>query len=189
MSAITAPAETLPKTGVWSIDSAHSTVNFSVTHHAVASFRSSFTNISGAYDGEHQKLSGEVQVSDITLTGLDRLKGHILTPDFFNAEEFPTFSFASTAIRQDGDKLVFEGDLTLRGVTRPITATGSVRGPQTVRHGDGHVSDRLGIDLKATIDRREWGINFNNEVAEGITNLGWDVKVTAALELFINDEG
>jgi polyisoprenoid-binding protein YceI len=188
MSATTAAVETLPQTGLWSIDSAHSTVNFSVTHHAVASFRSSFTNVSGTYDAEQQRLSGEVAVSDITLTGLDRLKGHILTPDFFNAEEFPTFSFTSTAIRQDGDKLVFEGDLTLRGVTKPITATGSVSGPQTVRHGDGHVSERLGIDLKTTIDRREWGINFNNEVAEGITNLGWDVKVTAALELYINSE-
>jgi polyisoprenoid-binding protein YceI len=188
MSATTAPVETLPQTGVWSIDSAHSTVNFNVGHHAVATFRSSFTNITGSYDADQQRLSGEVQVSDITLTGLDRLKKHILTPDFFNAEEFPTFSFESTSIRADGDKLLFEGNLTLRGVTKPITATGSVRGPQTVRHGDGHVSERLGIDLKTTIDRREWGVNFNNEVAEGVTNLGWDVKVTAALELYINAE-
>jgi polyisoprenoid-binding protein YceI len=185
----TASVATLPQTGVWSIDSAHSTVNFSVTHHAVAKFRSSFTNISGTYDAETHKLSGQVQASDITLTGLDRLKGHILTPDFFNAEEFPTFSFESTSISQDGEKLVFEGNLSLRGVTKPITATGSVHGPQAVHHADGHVSDRLGIDLKTTIDRREWGINFNNEIAEGVTNLGWDVKVTAALELYIDSQG
>lgn len=188
MSATTAPVETLPKTGLWRIDSAHSTIHFSVTHHAVASFRNSFTNVSGTYDAEQQRLSGEVAVSNIALTGLDRLKAHILTPDFFNAEEFPTISFTSVGIRDDGDKLVFEGDLTLRGITKPITATGSVRGPQTVHHGNGRVSERLGIDLKTTIDRREWGVSFNNEVAEGVANLGWDVEITAALELYIDSE-
>jgi polyisoprenoid-binding protein YceI len=188
MSATSAAVDSLPNTGVWSIDSAHSSVSFSVRHHAVATFRNSFTNISGAYDGAEQQLTGEVQVSEIILTGLDRLKSHILTPDFFNAEEFPTFSFRTTAIEQVGTKLTVEGELTLRGITKPITATGTVHGPQTTRHGDGHVSDRLGIDLATTIDRREWGINFNTEIAEGVANLGWDVEIVAALELYVNAE-
>ena len=181
MSATT--VETLPAAGVWSIDSAHSTVNFSVRHHAVATFRSAFTNITGAYDGAAGRLTGQVAVADITLTGLDRLKGHILTPDFFDADEHPTFTFASTSITPEGDGLAVAGDLTLRGVTRPIVASGLVRGPQTVRHGDGRVTDRLGIDLVTTIDRRDFGISFNNEVAEGIVNLGWEVRIEAALEL------
>jgi polyisoprenoid-binding protein YceI len=181
MSATT--VETLPVAGVWSIDSAHSTVNFSVRHHAVATFRSSFTNIAGAYDGQAGQLAGRVQVADITLTGLDRLKGHILTPDFFNADEHPTLTFESTNITHDSDGLTVEGYLTLRGVTRPVVASGFVRGPQTVRHGDGRVTERLGIDLVTTIDRREFGITFNNEVAEGIVNLGWEVQIEAALEL------
>ena len=184
---LSAAVESLPQTGVWKIDSLHSTVNFSVRHHAVATFRSGFTNVSGSYDADQGDIAGEVAVADITLTGLDRLKGHILTPDFFNAEEFPTFSFRSNDISESGGELLVSGELTLRGVTRPITATASVRGPQTTRHGDGHVSERLGIDLVTTIDRRNWGINFNNEVAEGVTNLGWDVTVEAALELFLED--
>ena len=188
MNASSAVVDSLPRTGLWSIDSLHSTVNFSVRHHAVATFRSSFTNVDGAYDGGERQLTGEVQVTDITLTGLDRLKGHILTPDFFNADEFPTFSFRSTSIEQDADKLIFHGELTLRGVTRPITAEGSVLGPQTTRHGDGHVSQRLGIDLATVIDRRDWGINFNNQIADGVTNLGWDVKIEAALELYADSE-
>jgi polyisoprenoid-binding protein YceI len=187
MSLTSTTVDSLPDTGLWQIDSLHSTVNFSVRHHAVATFRSSFTNVQGSYDGTKREISGEVAVSDITLTGLDRLKGHILTPDFFDAEQFPTFSFRSTAIRQDGERLLVEGELTLRGVTRAITATGSSRGPQTTRHGDGRVSERLGIDLATTIDRREWGIDFNNEVAEGIINLGWDVEIEAALELFASE--
>jgi polyisoprenoid-binding protein YceI len=180
----TTTTEALPTTGLWSIDSAHSTVTFSVRHHAVATFRSSFSNITGAYDGESGRLSGEVQVADITLTGLDRLKGHILTPDFFDAEEHPTFTFSSVRITDEADSLSVEGELTLRGITRHVAATGAVRGPQTVRHGDGRVTQRLGIDLTTTIDRRDFGIAFNNEVAEGIANLGWDVRIEAALELF-----
>jgi polyisoprenoid-binding protein YceI len=188
MSTTTAPTAGLPKTGVWAIDSHHSTIHFSVTHHAVATFRSTFTNVSGAYHAEQGELAGEVAVKDITLTGLDRLKGHIFTADFFNADEYPTISFRSIGIHEDRHEIVVEGELTLRGVTKPITARGSVSGPQSVHHGDGHDSQRLGIDLTTTIDRREWGVNFNNEVAQGVTNLGWDVRIDAALELFQDAE-
>jgi polyisoprenoid-binding protein YceI len=181
---LSATVDSLPETGVWNIDSLHSTVNFTVRHHAVATFRSGFTNVSGSYDAGARRLSGEVAVADITLTGLDRLKGHILTPDFFNGDEFPTFSFRTTDIRESHGVLQIRGELTLRGTTREITAVGSARGPQTTRHGDGHLSERLGIDIVTTIDRREWGINFNSEVADGIANLGWDVAIEAALELF-----
>jgi polyisoprenoid-binding protein YceI len=183
MSTTATTTETLPSTDVWAIDPAHSTVSFSVTHHAVATFRSGFKSITGAYDGNAGRLYGEVPVTGVTLTGLDRLKGHILTPDFFDAEQFPTFSFASESVALDGDELTIEGELTLRGVTKPIVATGSVQGPLSIRHGDGHTSERFGIDLTTTIDRRDFGILFNNEVAEGVLNLGWNVKIEAALEL------
>jgi polyisoprenoid-binding protein YceI len=181
----TTTARTLPTTAVWNIDSVHSSVSFAVRHHVVTTFCSTFTNITGFYDGDEGRLSGHVDAADITLSGLDRLKAHILTDDFFNAEEFPSFSFESTRFLGDGEHLVVDGDLTLRGVTRPIKATGSWRGPQTVHHGDGRTSDRLGIDLTATIDRRDFGILFNRESAEGLLNLGWDVKIDAALALFV----
>jgi polyisoprenoid-binding protein YceI len=187
MSVITSQA--LPTTGIWGIDSLHSTVGFSVGHHAVATFRSTFTNVSGAYEADANRLAGQVGVADITLTGLDRLKRHILTKDFFDAEEFPTFSFESTEISSDGDALKVEGEITLRGVTKPITAHGSFKGPRTVRHGDGHITERLGINLTTTTDRRDFGINFNSEVAEGVANLGWDVKIEAALEFALVTEG
>ena len=188
MSTTPATVGGLPETGVWSIDTVHSTVAFSVIHHVVATFRSSFTNITGTYNGDRRELAGEVRASEITLAGLDRLKSHILTPDFFNAEEFPTFSFRSGSIEQDGHELTVSGELTLRGTTKPVAATGVVRGPQAVRHGDGRVTERLGIDLATTIDRRDFGIDFNREAAEGLYNIGWDVAIDAALELYLEDE-
>jgi polyisoprenoid-binding protein YceI len=189
MSTTSPSTADLPQTGVWEIDSHHSTIHFSVTHHAVATFRSTFTDVTGAYDAEQGELAGEVEVKNITLTGLDRLKGHIFTPDFFDAEEFPTISFRSAKIHEDRHEVVVEGELTLRGVTKPITARGSVNGPQAIYRDGELVSERIGIDLVTTIDRREWGVNFNNEVAQGVTNLGWDVKIDAALELVRSVEG
>ena len=97
MSTTATNSEALPSTDLWAIDPAHSTVSFSVTHHAVATFRSGFKSINGAYDGDAGRLYGEVPVAGVTLTGMDRLKGHILTEDFFDAERFPTFSFASSS--------------------------------------------------------------------------------------------
>ena len=185
MSVTQVVASSLPETGVWSIDSVHSSVRFSVRHHAVAHFRSSFSGIVGAYDAATTSLSGEVDVTNLDLN-VERLKAHLLSADFFDAEKFPAFSFASSSISLDGSDLTLTGNLTLHGITKPITATGSVRGPQTVRHGDGHVSERLGIDLTTIIDRRNWDLNFNSEVAEGIINLGWDVRVEAALELALS---
>jgi polyisoprenoid-binding protein YceI len=180
--------DSLPETGTWAIDSHHSTVNFSVRHHAVATFRSTYVNISGAFDGDEQKLAGEVDASSITLTGLDQLKGHILTPDFFNAEEFPTFSFESTRIARDGEALTVEGDLTLRGVTKRIVASGTSYGPRTVQSARGPVNERFGIDIETIIDRRDFGISFNNEISEGVVNLGWDVRIEAALEFVLQED-
>jgi polyisoprenoid-binding protein YceI len=175
--------QTLPATGLWNIDSAHSTARFSVRHHAVATFRGGFSAITGHYDAETGSLVGEVRVDRAELQGLDRLKNHFLTPDFFDAERNPTLSFESNAVRVEGDALTVDGELTLRGIRRPVIARGTVQGPAVVRHQDGHVSERLGIDLTASIDRREYGVQFNSEIAEGVLNLGWDVTIEVALEL------
>lgn len=174
----------LPANGVWSIDPMHSTVRFSLRHHAVATFRAGFSPVTGAYDAGAGTLAGEVRADTLLVPGIDMLRNHLLTPDFFDAESNPTFSFRSTSITADGaGGLQIDGDLTLRGVTRPVSATGAVRGPATVHQPDGTVTERIGIDLTATIDRRDFGISFNNEITEGVLNLGWDVGIDVALEL------
>ncbi len=111
------------------------------------------------------------------------LRNHLLTPDFFDAEQHPAIAFASTRIDGDDANLAIEGDLTLKGVTRPVTATGSATTPTAVKHPDGSVGEHFGIELEATIDRREYGVSFNNMLPDGIENLGWDVRIDVALEL------
>jgi polyisoprenoid-binding protein YceI len=179
----------LPTTGRWAIDPVHSTVVFSVRHHAVATFRASFTNIQGAYDADADRLDGEVAVRDVVVVGAERLRNHMQTPDFFDAEAHPTFRFTADGVRASADTGAVSGELTLKGRTQTIVAGASVPGgPRQIRHGDGRLSDRFGLDLATTIDRRDFGIDYNGFVAEGVYNLGWEVRVEASLELTRADD-
>jgi polyisoprenoid-binding protein YceI len=179
----------LPTTGTWSVDPIHSTVRFSITHHAIATFRAGFDSISGGFDAESGVLSGSVPVENIDLQGVAKFKSDLLAERFFDGEQHPHLSFASTALDADADadgSVRLTGELTIKGVTQPISAVGHVRGPITVRHNDGHESERLAIDLSTVIDRRDFGITHNNELAEGVLNLGWDVAIEVALELTLS---
>jgi polyisoprenoid-binding protein YceI len=172
----------LPITGVWNIDQRHSTARFSVRHHAVASFRAGFAPISGSYDAATRTLAGEVRIDTVHVP-VEALRDHMQTPDFFDAAQFPTISFRSTSIQADGDDITIEGDLTIKGVTRRVSATGTHTAPVLVSHGGGVEAEHFGIDLSLTIDRRDYDVNFNNALPSGILNLGWDVKIEVALEL------
>jgi polyisoprenoid-binding protein YceI len=157
-------------------------MRFSVIHHAVAYFRAGFHPITGGYDAATRTLRGEVHSADLQVP-IDMLRNHLLSPDFFDAAQFATIAFASTRIDGDGAALTIEGDLTLKGVTGSVTATGSATAPTAVAHPDGSVAQHFGIELEATIDRREYGVLFNNVLPSGLENLGWDVRIDAALEL------
>ena len=174
-------AAALPQTGTWEIDARHSTMRFSVIHHAVAYFRASFYPVTGSYDAATRTLTGSVRTTDLQVP-IDPLRNHLLTPDFFDAEQHDTISFTSTRIDADGPALTVEGDLTLKGVTRPVTATGTATAPMGVGHPDGTEAQHFGIELEATIDRREYGVSFNNPLPSGVENLGWDVRIDVALE-------
>lgn len=174
--------DTLPDTRTWAIDSRHSTMRFSVVHHAVAYFRAGFHPIAGSYDAATRTLAGEVRSADLQVP-IEPLRNHLLTPDFFDAEQHATIAFASTRIDEDGPALTIEGDLTLRGVTHSVTATGTATAPTAVKHPDGSVAEHFGIELEATIDRRDYGVDFNNVLPSGLENLGWNVRIDVALEL------
>jgi polyisoprenoid-binding protein YceI len=104
----------------------------------------------------------------------ENLAGHLASPDFFDADRFPKVSFRSTSIARDGDSLVVEGVLDLRGATQPVRLSGTIAGP---------VGDRIGITLETSIDRTDFGMVWQMQLPSGVNALENEVTLTADLEL------
>jgi polyisoprenoid-binding protein YceI len=163
-------------TGIWNLDPVHSSVGFAVKHSGVMTFRGTFDEVDAKLvDG---RIEGTVKVASVVVDD-ENLAGHLQTPDFFDAEQHPELRFSSKAIEQDGDRISIEGDLTLRGVTKPVEISGTVSGPIT----DGYGNQRLGFDLETTVNRRDYGINWAADLPSGEPMLADDVVITANLAL------
>ncbi len=170
-----APIVEAVPSGVWASDSIHSTVGFAVRHMGLAPFRGGFKDFDATIsDG---RLVGSARVESI-ITDDETLTGHLLSPDFFDAERHPELRFEADEIRADGDQIVVPGQLTLKGETRPVELRGTVTGPVTDPYGN----SRLGLELETTIDRSAFGIDWNAELPSGGEVLANDVKLTAELE-------
>jgi polyisoprenoid-binding protein YceI len=160
--------------GTWQFNTVHSAATFSVPY-LVAKFRGSFEDVSATLnDGQ---LTGAVKVSSISVKE-PNLVGHLLAPDFFDAETYPEITFASSTLDIDGDQVQLDGELTLKGITKPIHATGTVEGP--TEDFMGHT--RLGFTLSTTIDRTEFGVSWNADLPKGGKALSNDVTLTVELE-------
>ena len=164
------PAET------YNLDPIHSSFGFTVTHNGVSKFHGQFEQVDAKL--ENGVLVGTVQVDSVK-TAIPDLKQHLLAPDFFNAQETPTITFRSSDIKVAGDGTVeVDGELTIRGVTKPVTATGMFAA------GTGMSGAEVaGFDLETTIDRRDYGLNWQAELPKGGEVLGWDVTLQVRLEL------
>lgn len=165
--------------GTWTVDPVHSQVGFAVAYH-VGTFRGSFAPVEARLevgeDGE-AKLTGSASVSGVKVQD-ENLSAHLQAPDFFDAERTPEVAFASTSINSSGEELEIAGELTIKGTTLPVTATGRV-GEQK------DYMDRpyFGLELTSTIDRTQFGLNWNNPLPGGDPALANEVTVTA--ELFL----
>jgi polyisoprenoid-binding protein YceI len=163
-------------TGTWNLDPVHSSIGFAVTHSGVMTFRGTFK----AFDAKlvDGRLEGTVEVASVVVDD-ENLVGHLQTPDFFDAEQHPELRFVSKTIERTGDGVTIEGDLTLRGVTRPVEIAGRITGPVT----DGYGNERLGLDLETTVNRRDYGIDWGADLPSGEPMLADDVVITANLAL------
>jgi polyisoprenoid-binding protein YceI len=162
--------------GIYTLDPVHSTFGFAVRHNGVSTFRGHFEQADAKL--EDGVLVGIAQVESIK-TPIPQLKDHLLSPEFFNAAETPTVTFRSNDIRiaEDGSVEV-DGELTIRGVTKPITATGSFGSGIGIAGGE-----VVGLDLEAAIDRRDYGLNWQAALPAGGYALAWDVTLQVHLEL------
>jgi polyisoprenoid-binding protein YceI len=163
-------------TGTWTLDPVHSSVGFSVKHMLVANFRGGFGTFDVTLDGDG--LRGTVDVSTVDVSE-PNLNGHLLAPDFFDVERYPQLSFRSTAIRLDGETLDIDGELTIKGVTEPVTISGTLSGPVAGLDG----SQRIGLELDTVVDRTTFGLDWNAPLPSGGFALGNEVKLRAELEL------
>jgi len=162
--------------GTWTADKVHSTIGFEVEH-MVSTFRGDFED----YDAQlvDGKLTGTVAVPSVKVYD-ENLEAHLQSPDFFDAQLHPELRFESRELAIDDDgNVTVEGDLTIKGVTKAITAGGRYVHVEADMGG----GERIGLGLETTVDRREFGLEWNAPLPKGGFVLGNDVTLTIALEL------
>lgn len=166
----------------WQIDPKHSSLTFGVRHMMVTTVRGSVGGLAGTLEFDPARPEAgslEVTADPATITtGEPRRDGHLRSADFFDAENHPEMRFRSTRIVPKGDDgLEVHGDLTIRGVTRPIVAEAQVDG----LWDDPNMGRRAGFSARTTIDRRDWGLVWNQPIANGGVLVGEKVKVELGL--------
>ena len=179
MSTITETQTGIPA-GTYAADTVHSSITFEVPY-AVATFRGEVAQFEARLvDGE---LTGAAQISSIQVKE-ENLTAHLLSPEFFDAERFPTVSFTGRLERTDGQHVRADGEITMKGVTRPATLEGTIVGPAVDHFG----ATRVGLKLATVVDRTEFGINWNMPLPNGQPALANEVTLTAELTLVAQEE-
>ena len=175
---MTAVIESIAPAGTWNADPVHSTVGFEVGYSGVSTFRGSFRDFEATLDGSG--LAGSAKVASVDVKD-EQLNGHLQSPDFFDAQRYPEISFKATELaRTDGNHVSAKGELTIKGVTHPITLEGTASPAPTT---DPFGREKVGLTLRSEIDRTEYGINWNAPNQSGGDYLANDVKLVAELVL------
>jgi polyisoprenoid-binding protein YceI len=174
--------ETLAPAGTWVADPVHSNVSFEVGYAGVNTFRGGFREFAATLSGD--ALEGSAQVASVDVKD-EQLNGHLQTPDFFDAQRYPEITFTATDLSRKGTSVRGTGELTIKGVTKPIALEGTIaEAPATDPFG----RERLGLRLEATVDRTEYGVSWNAPNQSGGNYLADDVKLIAELAL-VRQEG
>ncbi|MFF7755179.1 YceI family protein [Streptomyces sp. NPDC007971] len=171
-SAASAPAAVSPElaalTGDYTIDPAHTTIGFVARHAMVTNVKGNFHDFTGALhlDGTDPAKSTatiDVQMASVETGNADR-DGHLKSSDFFKTDEFPVMTFRSTGVEaQGGDEYRVTGDLSILGVTKPLTIDLEFNGSAKDPFGN----ERVGFEGKADILRSEWGLTWNAALETG----------------------
>ncbi len=159
----------------WILDPAHSQIQFAVKHMGISTVRGTFQQFSGTIEDEGGVVTAvnvEIDVASLN-TGSEQRDGHLKSADFFNIEANPTASFALTTFQRSGDDVVASGNLTIRGVTKPITLKGEIGGPARDPWGN----EKVSAVLETKISRKEWGLVWNVALEAGGVLVSDDVKL------------
>jgi polyisoprenoid-binding protein YceI len=174
---ISTAKSTLVPTGTWSVDPAHSSVGFSVKHLGIATVRGKFEDFEGTLvigeGDETARAYGTVQGVSIN-TGDAGRDEHLRSADFFGVEQNPELRFASTQVTPvDDETFEISGDLTMNGVTKPITLTAEVQGEETDPWGN----ERVALEVTGQLNRGDWNMTFNQALGSGNLLVGEKVKL------------
>ncbi|MGO3148004.1 MAG: YceI family protein [Leucobacter sp.] len=163
--------------GSWEIDHAHSEVGFSIRHLAISKVKGKFEAFDAQFvTGENpldSRVNATAEVASVS-TGEKNRDGHLRTGDFFEAEEFPQLTFVSTGARDVNGELKVDGNLTMRGVTKPVTFDFELGGFGEDTSG----TPRVGFTATAVVKREDFGLTWNAPLEKGGFMLGNDVTIT-----------
>ena len=171
--AVLTEARTALPTGTWTLDPVHSTIGFELPYLA-GTFRGHFTDVDAKLAAE--SLSGSARVASVDVKD-ENLAAHLQSPEFFDAERHPKLSFASKSIQRSGDALTVDGELTIRGTTKPVELVGRIADPMTDAFGN----ERTNVQLETRVDRTEFGLTGNLPLPNGQPALQNEVKLVAEL--------
>jgi polyisoprenoid-binding protein YceI len=167
--------------GTWDIDPAHTEVGFSARHLVVTKVRGRFTQFSGTIVTAENPLDSsvdiEIDLNSIT-TNQDQRDGHLRSADFFEVEKHPTMTYKASGARQDGDKFVLDGELTLKGITKVVPLTFELGGFGENPLAGGTVA---GFSAHAQINRRDFNVNFDG-VKNGIAVVSDKIDIHLEVE-------
>ena len=175
MSVVESAREQLLSSGSWSVDPAHSTIEFRVKHMVIQTVKGRFRDFDGAIvAGAEPALSGSIRVASLETLNEER-DAHLRSPDFFDVERHPEIGFEATGIRFNGDdgRFAVSGELTIKGVTRPIALEGELQG--TVLDPDG--GERIALALHGRLDRSDYGLTWNRLLETGNFLVGESVDL------------
>lgn len=167
-------------TGTYVVDPVHSSIGFAVDHNGVSTFRSGFGDYEARLSGgESPQLEGTVEVASIQIDE-PQLKGHLLSPEFFDAERYPRLRFGSSELEVDEDgAATIRGELEIRGEKHQVEASGRF----AELGGDLAGAARVGLSLSATVDRRSFGLDWQAALPSGGEVLDYEVSIVVELEL------
>jgi polyisoprenoid-binding protein YceI len=177
MAVLTQTRTALP-TGTWTLDPVHSTVGFELPYLA-GTFRGHFTDVDAKLTAD--SLSGSARVASVDVKD-ENLAAHLQSPEFFDAERHPELTFAARSIERSGDTLEVDGELTIRGTTKPVELVGTIADPMTDAFGN----ERVNIRLATTVDRTAFGLEWNMPLPNGQPAL--QNEVTLVTELYFVQE-
>lgn len=169
--------------GTYNFDKAHSFIGFKVKHMGLIEVPGFFRDFTGSvtYDAKDvTKSSVEFTAKTTSIdTGVAPRDKHLRSADFFDVEKFPDLTFKSTKVEKKGKNWLVTGDLTMRGVTKTITIPFQISGwlPADERSGG-----KMGIQAETTLNRRDYGVNYGNNLPSGVAAISDDIKVVLQIE-------